>query len=114
MTKSKKPIYVKTTSGATYRLGDRLIERVHRDTHRVMDYCHFMTRYDLNAAIDAFMREDNTFEARVYRGSERQDIGRFPVLPERSSRGVTGMKIGCNRVSKTTLKTLSKWAKGQV
>jgi hypothetical protein len=113
MTKSKKPIYVKELSGMTYRLGDRLMERVDRNTLKVMNYSHFMTRYDLGAAIDAFTG-DNPFEARVYLGSGCQDICYFAVLPALSSRGVGVMKIGCNRFSKTTLKTLSKWAKGRV
>ena len=40
---SKKSLYVKTTRGVTYRLGHRLMERVDRRTHRLLEGYHFMT-----------------------------------------------------------------------
>ena len=99
---SKKSIYVKTTRGVTYRLGHRLMERVDRRTHQLLEYYHFMTRYDLRRALE-------TFRARVYMGDRNMSLCDFSVGWNDGE-----LFIGCMKFSATGVKTLTKWANGNV
>ena len=105
---SKKSIYVKTTSGVTYRLGHRLMERVDRRTHRLLEYYHFMTRYDLRRALETFQAH-TPFRARVYMGNRNMSLCECTVDWDDG-----GLFIGCMKFSATAVKTLTKWANGNV
>ena len=105
---SKKSRYVRTTSGVTYRLGHRLMERVDRRTHQMMECYHFMTRYDLQRVLETFQARP-PFRARVYMGDRNMSLCDFPVGWDDG-----GLFIGCMKFSATAVKTLTKWANGNV
>ena len=111
--KSKyKPTYVTTMSGTTYRLGKRLMERVNRDSRRLMATSHFMTRYDLRVALISF-RLRMPARVRVYAATQIMRQGDFTVgWGENAAGGY--LYIGCNRFSPANIRILTRWANGEI
>ena len=109
--KSKyKPTYVTTTSGTTYCLGKRLMERVNRDSRRLMATSHFMTRYDLRVALISF-RLRMPAKARVYAATRVMRQADFAV-GETAAEGY--LHIGCNLFSPANTRILTRWANGEI
>ena len=113
--KSKyKPTYVTTTKGTTYRLGKRLMERVNRDSRRLMATSHFMTRYDLRVALISF-RLCMPARARVYAATQGMVQADFTVGWGENAGIPDGyLYIGCNRFSPANIRILTRWANGEI
>ena len=110
--KSKyKPTYVTTTSGTTYCLGKRLMERVNRDSRRLMATSHFMTRYDLGVALISF-RLRMPARVRVYADTQIMRQGDFTLGWGGIADGY--LRIGCNRFSPANIRTMTRWANGEI